>query len=70
MVILLWKVIQSTDPVAHPKFWGVSVFAGDADNSDFAKELRDVCKAAIETGIKELQAKQAEVGSYRSTNFC
>lgn len=42
------------DPIPTEKY------QGDADNSDFAKELRDICKAAIETGIKELQAKQAE----------
>ena len=33
---------------------------GDADNTEFAKEVRDLCKSAIESGIKELQAKQAE----------
>ena len=36
--------------------------AGDAENTEFAKELRDMTKAAIESGIKEMQAKQAEAG--------
>jgi len=62
MVILL-KVIHGLQIQLHIlNFWGCFGAAGDADNSDFAKELRDICKAAIETGIKELQAKQAEVG--------
>lgn len=33
-------------------------YAGDHENSDFARELRDKVKEAIEAGIREMQAKQ------------
>ena len=58
-------------PVAAPNslqkiyFWfgepiSTEKYDGDADNTEFAKELRDKTKAAVEAGIKELQARQAE----------
>lgn len=58
-------------PVAAPNslqkiyFWfgkpiPTEKYQGDAENTEFAKELRDMTKAAIESGIKEMQAKQAE----------
>jgi len=34
-------------------------YCGDADNTEFATEVRDRTKAAIEAGIKELQGRQA-----------
>lgn len=34
-------------------------YGGDSDNTDFAREVRDKTKAAIEGGIKEMQEKQA-----------
>ena len=56
-------------PVAAPNslqkiyFWfgepiSTEEYGGDADNTEFAKEVRDKTKAAIEKGIRELQAKQ------------
>jgi len=34
-------------------------YGGDSENDEFANEVRDKTKAAIETGIKELQEKQS-----------
>jgi len=34
-------------------------YGGDSDNTDFAREVRDLTKAAIEGGIREMRAKQA-----------
>ena len=34
-------------------------YNGDYTNDDYAKEVRDLTKAAVERGIRELQAKQS-----------